>query len=308
MPCRCAGPTRGAELPEQQTFVLADLAGYTALTEAHGDDRAADVAADFVRSVRQLLTDYDAEAVKALGDALLLRMSSASSAIDLARKIVCEVGSRHRNLGVRIGVHTGTAVQRDGDWFGSAVNVAARVADVAGAGEVLVTEATVQAAGSGIAVRPRGRRQLKNVRDPIELYALVLDDALPAQPLALDPVCHMALDPGRTTEHATYRGRTYVFCSSDCAEQFSASPATYARRPSQRDQLLVSDQARERAAATLRRAYRQGRLDEQQLELRLEHLWVARTRADLRALTNDLPRPGRRRRARLIPWRWKRRG
>ena len=279
-----------ADLPEHHTFVLADLAGYTALTEAHGDERAADVAADFVRSVRGLVADYDAEEVKALGDALLVRVRSARDATELARRVVCELGTRHRALGVRVGVHTGTAVQRDGDWFGSAINVAARVADVAEAGEVVLTKAALDAAGHATNVRSRGRRQLKNVGEPIELFALVLDEHLPVQPLAIDPVCRMAVNPEHAAEWTTYRGTVYAFCSNECASTFSANPAKYARRRSRRDELLVSDRARARAAAPLRRARRQGRLGDEQLELRLEQLWSARTRADLHALTHDLPR------------------
>lgn len=215
--------------PAQHTFVLADLAGYCALTEAHGDESAADVAAEFVRSVRGLLDAYDAEEVKAIGDALLIRVPAALDATQLARRIVCELGSRHLALGVRVGLHTGTAVERDGDWFGSAVNVAARVADVAGAGEVVLTAAALEAAGGDIAVRSRGRRSLKHIADPIELYMLDLGEH-PAQALAIDPVCHMAIDPAHAAERITYDATEYVFCSHACARAFSGRPEEYAHR------------------------------------------------------------------------------
>src|SRR6266511_927086 len=112
-----------------QTFLFADLAGYTALTEAMGDESAADAAAEFCEYVRGLLAAHGAEEVKAIGDAVLLRVPDAASAARLAERIVCDYGARHRALGVAVGMHTGTAVQRGDDWFGSAVNVAARVAD-----------------------------------------------------------------------------------------------------------------------------------------------------------------------------------
>ena len=214
---------------EQQTFVLADLAGYTALTEAHGDERAADVAVDFVRAVRELLADYDAEEVKAIGDALLLRLVDASAAIELARRIVCDIGSTHAGLGVRVGVHTGTAVARDGDWFGSAVNVAARVADLAQAGEVMLTEAAWVAAGKAVEVRNRGRVSLKNVFEPVQVHALVMDDDLPEQALSVDPVCHMALDQEQAAECISHEGQTYFFCSPECAAAFRDNRAVYTR-------------------------------------------------------------------------------
>ena len=56
------------------TFLFADIAGFTALTEAHGDDHAADLVANFCEAVR-VLPEYDARAVKSIGDAVC---SSAS--------------------------------------------------------------------------------------------------------------------------------------------------------------------------------------------------------------------------------------
>ena len=58
---------------EQHTFLFADLAGFTALTEAHGDRQAADVAAEFSAAVRRLLSSHQAEEVKTIGDALMIR-------------------------------------------------------------------------------------------------------------------------------------------------------------------------------------------------------------------------------------------
>jgi class 3 adenylate cyclase len=56
-----------------QTFLFADLAGFTALTEAHGDQEAAELASDFFDQVRQLLPDYRGEEIKTIGDACGVR-------------------------------------------------------------------------------------------------------------------------------------------------------------------------------------------------------------------------------------------
>jgi len=213
-----------------QTFLFADLAGYTALTEAMGDESAADAAAEFCEYVRGLLAAHGAEEVKAIGDAVLLRVPDAASAARLAERIVCDYGARHRALGVAVGMHTGTAVQRGDDWFGSAVNVAARVADAARAGEVLMTGATRAAAGDAIAVRPRGERRFKHVGDPVTIFALAAGAGEPPSSLPVDPVCRMVLDPQLAAEHTVYRGVEYHFCSQDCARAFAAHPRRYARR------------------------------------------------------------------------------
>ena len=203
------------------TFVFADLAGYTALTEAHGDDEAADAAADFCEFVRALLDGHGAEEVKTIGDAMLIRVPDASQAAGLAERIVCDHGTKHRALAVRIGMHTGTAVQRGGDWFGAAVNLASRVADVAGAGEVVCTHATRQAIGPAVPLRDRGEASFKNVSEPVVLYEFVLKGRSgPALPV--DPICRMAVDPDRAVDRRERDGETYYFCSERCAAAFDA--------------------------------------------------------------------------------------
>jgi len=282
------------------TFVFADLAGYTALTEAHGDEQAADVAAAFCDGLRGLLDDYGAEEVKAVGDALIVRVPDAEQAVHFAARIVGDFGARDRALGVRVGVHTGTAVRRGDDWFGSAVNVASRIADLAHAGEVIISAATRDAAAAATTagqLRSRGRRSLKHVREPVEVFALVPESVDGRRELPVDPVCRMAVDPAACDETIVWRGVAYHFCSSGCAEAFRGAPAHYARRPGSRALTLVSDEARERAARRLARAYAKGRIDVGELERRTEAAWSARTRADLEAVTHDLPR----RRPRPVP-------
>jgi adenylate cyclase len=128
-------------------------------------------------------------------------------------------------LGVRVGIHTGSAVRRGDDWFGSAVNLAARVADTARAGEVLVTEPTRQELGRGVRLCPRGRQRFKNVAQWLNVYALVLDNPPPALPI--DPVCHMAVDPARAFAHEVVDGIDYFLCSAACASAFAADPSAY---------------------------------------------------------------------------------
>jgi adenylate cyclase len=204
-----------------QTFVFADLAGYTALTEAHGDEQAADTAAEFFGTVRALLADHDAEEVKVIGDAMLLRVVDASQAAGLAERVVCDHGERHLALGVRVGMHTGPAVRRGDDWFGSAVNLASRIADEAQAGQILCSRATRDALGPAAPLQPRGERTFKNVAEPVELYELVRSQG--DRRLPIDPICRMAVDPERAVAIRTRNGIDHFFCSRRCVETFDAA-------------------------------------------------------------------------------------
>src|SRR5438128_411498 len=111
-----------------------------------GDEQAADLAGEFCATVRDLAPRYAAEAIKTIGDALMLRGDDAAQAIRLGLHVVNDIGGRHYWPTVRVGMHSGPAAERGGDWFGTTVNVAARVSGVAGGGEVLLTEATRDAA------------------------------------------------------------------------------------------------------------------------------------------------------------------
>ena len=151
------------------TFIFSDLVGYTALTEATGDDRAAELAIDFYGRVRTMLPDHCAEEVKTIGDAVMLRCDEPAQAVQLGLRIVSALEAVPGFPPVRVGMHTGPAVGRDGDWYGATVNVAARLCAAAGGGEVLVGESTLKAAGRMRKVRLAERRLhwLKNVSEPI---------------------------------------------------------------------------------------------------------------------------------------------
>jgi adenylate cyclase len=216
----------------EHTFLFADLAGFTALTEAHGDELAADAVADFCRGVNELLPEFEAEQVKSIGDAVMVRVPEASAAVELGVRLIAEVGTRHRSLAVRVGAHTGPAVNRDGDWFGAAVNLAARVAAVADRGEILMTEATRSAAGDVLddyEIEERPEQAFKNIADPVTVYALTLAAQPDVADLPIDPVCRMAVDPSEAAERRTWDGVELHFCSAECAEVFDRHPERYVR-------------------------------------------------------------------------------
>jgi adenylate cyclase len=157
------------------TFLFADLVGFTAFTEEHGDDAAADLAEGFAAGAARLARDHGARLVKCLGDAVMLRADDASEAVRLGLRLHEEP----TGLPLYAGAHTGRAVERAGDWYGAAVNLAARVSCAADAGELLVTEATVAHGGrlDGIELHRRGERTFKNVAGATALFAVATSGA-----------------------------------------------------------------------------------------------------------------------------------
>jgi class 3 adenylate cyclase len=212
-----------------QTFLFADLAGFTALTEVHGDERAAVVAGGFCDRIRVRAADFRAEVIKTIGDAVLVRCPNAKDAIEFGLDILDEEDRRPDSPEVRIGMHTGSAVERGGDWFGAAVNVAARVVAAATAGEVVLTDATAKAAGAlhEIELERLGARHLKNVSEPVLL--LHANKAGPRRGAAVvDPVCRMTVAEKEWIGSLLFNGRRFHFCSLECARRFAADPQRYA--------------------------------------------------------------------------------
>jgi adenylate cyclase len=161
---------RGRAVPvNNHTFLFMDLVGYTALTAEQGDDSAAEVALRLYAHVRRLLPGHAGEEIKTIGDAMMIRCEDPRRAIDLGLRIAEHLGEEPGFPPVRIGVHTGSAVYREGDWYGSGVNVAARLCSAAGGGEVLVSDATRAAAASLCNLEFGARRLhwLKNVPEPV---------------------------------------------------------------------------------------------------------------------------------------------
>lgn len=208
------------------TFLFADIAGFTALTEAHGDEQAADLVTRFSEAIAAELPAIDGEHVKTIGDAILLRVPEPGDAVLLALHITHELMSGHGEPAVRAGLHHGSAVERDGDYFGAAVNLAARVSAEASGGEVLLTAPTAALAPSpeGVYYEPRGRHALRNVREPVELFAALRLGETDERSLPIDPVCQMAVDPDHACGRLVHEGVVYHFCSLACAGAFARAP------------------------------------------------------------------------------------
>lgn len=213
------------------TFVFADLAGFTALTEAHGDERAADIALEFCRDLNRLLPE-GAEDLKMLGDACLLRVGAARDAVELGLQLTGELTRRHGFPEVRVGMHTGTAARRGEDWFGSTINIAARVSALAGPCDVLLTAATRDTAGEhdDVAYEDRGTHELRHVAAPVRLYQARRETAGDdSARWVTDPVCQMRLDAEHASTSIVHDGTEMFFCSAACAAEFVRAPQRYVR-------------------------------------------------------------------------------
>ena len=214
----------------EATFLFADIAGFTALTEAHGDEQAVQLVEEFAEVVQAELPSVGGEYVKTVGDALMLRVPDPADAIRLGLWITRDAMRGHNAPSIRVGGNHGSAIDRGGDYFGTTINVAARVSALAGGGELLVTGQTAALAPDlpGVLYESRGRQALRNVAEPVEIFAAVRVDET-ADHLAIDPVCQMAVDPEHAVGRVLLDEQVYCFCSLTCTAAFAGQPERYRR-------------------------------------------------------------------------------
>jgi len=160
-------------LPSGTAIILfADIVDSTALTEKLGDAAFRDKARDLDGALRKIIREADGTPVegKLLGDGVLSVFTSAKNAIEAAMgfgKAAESVG-----LGLHVGIHAGDVIEEDGNVFGGAVNIAARVAAESAPGEVLVSQTVRELArtSAGVAFEDAGERELKGVGEPVRVW------------------------------------------------------------------------------------------------------------------------------------------
>ena len=152
-------------------IAFADLAGYTRFTEEEGEEEALSSVERFVEGVTGTLPD-DARVVKTIGDAVMVVGQDIVALVDWAVGFTSLFEERPEP---RIGVHYGTTLYRDGDYFGRDVNLTARVVARARGGEVLVSDAVVDAVSgsSHLTFEPIGQVKLKGFEQPRQLCRAV---------------------------------------------------------------------------------------------------------------------------------------
>jgi class 3 adenylate cyclase len=208
-------------------MLFIDLSSYTPLTEAMGDAAAATVVSRFSDIVRTVAIAHDGQIVKQIGDEFMLAFPTAVTAVSFGVSARTRTQAEPHFPGVRIGCHCGSVLYREGDYYGSTVNLAARVTSAAGRDQFLVTDAVrEQIADAGWEVHRAGTRSLKGIAGEVELF-----DVEPSHRTdrPIDPVCGMALDVvGGTTFAFDHEDREILFCSEHCRDQFIAAPGRYA--------------------------------------------------------------------------------
>ncbi len=158
------------------SVMFTDVVASSVLANALGDRAWSAKINEHFAAVRSIIETHGGQFVKSLGDGTMSSFSSARSAMSAAREIQQALAQNagEPRLSVRIGVHTGDVVQSHDDFFGSVVNTAARIASVAGRGEVFVSDVTRAVVGDDPSLKfeSLGSHDLLGQKGPSVLHAM----------------------------------------------------------------------------------------------------------------------------------------
>jgi adenylate cyclase len=164
------GLYRRVRRPPAVSFL--DITGYTRLTEERGDEAAAELATRLATLVRGSSREHGGQPVKWLGDGVMFYFPDPGDGVLAALDMVEGVAAEALPP-ARVGIHAGPVVFQEGDYFGRTVNIAARIAEYARPGEVLVTQEVVDAADlDGVGFTTIGPVELKGVAEPLDLRSV----------------------------------------------------------------------------------------------------------------------------------------
>ena len=204
----------------RRTFAFLDLSGFTALTEAEGDENAVAVLSVFRAALRDICSRRGVRIAKWLGDGAMLVSVETPSLVAATLETKAALDAAPESVTVKCGVTSGTVILLEGDdYVGHAVNVAARLCDIAVGQEVLAVPSVVPELPPWVTVEVADAVTLRGLEQPIDVVRLGLPRLGPdSQP---DPICRIPLTPAvAVARRYDDDGRELLFCADSCAEMW----------------------------------------------------------------------------------------
>jgi len=200
-------------------ILMADLSGYTALTEVHGAVSAADLIDRFLEIVEDSLVG-DSHFHQRRGDEVMIISESPDHLLSTALLLLRRSSRENNFLLLHGGLHYGQVLKRDNEYFGSTINFTSRIATKAMAGSFWCSKDFYNAVQNKALchVEPKGMHELKNISGEKEVFQIIADQT---NFLAIDPICRMLiLSPKDAVPHPS--DKEVFFCSNNCLNIYNA--------------------------------------------------------------------------------------
>ena len=207
-------------MEQELAILMADLSGYTALTETHGAVSAADLIDKYIRIAENCLVG-NTTIHERTGDEIMFISDSADDLLKTALLLEVQTSSEEHFLLIHGGLHYGKLLKRGNNYFGASLNFVSRIAAKANPGSFVCSDDYIKALKnpSTVSFISTGNHSLKNIQDKKEIFALNIPKN---QHHFIDPVCRMLIvNPQQAVHHPTESG--IYFCSSSCLHYFQAN-------------------------------------------------------------------------------------
>lgn len=207
-------------------ILMADLTGYTAMTDVHGGASAAKLVNKYMEIV-DAARHGTTQVMQRIGDQVVMIAGDSGDLLETSKRLNTLTREEHHFLSIHAGLHFGQILIENHNLFGPTVNVAARIMNAARRGQILCSSTFLDRLSTEFRLlfRSVGFHKLKNVITQVELFELILDTT---KEVYVDPVCHMHIDPAKASPTADHAGVTYHFCSEYCKSLFLANPQEFA--------------------------------------------------------------------------------
>src|SRR3954466_12271129 len=187
------GTTSAPEQRRLAAIMFTDMVGYSAMSQ-RDDKLALQLLEEHRGLLREIFPRFNGVEIKTIGDAFLVEFGSALEAAQCAIEIQRTLAKRNlgvahdRRIELKIGIHIGDVMHRDGDVYGDGVNIASRIEPLAGAGGICISTDVERQIRNALEARFEkfGAAELKNISLPMELFRIVLpwETSARAQPSA----------------------------------------------------------------------------------------------------------------------------
>ena len=165
------------------TIMFTDIAGYTNFVETHGDLTAKSLLQNHNEIIFPIIEKYSGSVIKTIGDAIMAAFSdtkkSVLAAVDIQNtlKLHNQAAEKTKKINIRIGIHCGNALKDGNDYFGDAVNIAARIEPTGSAGQIMVSKSVYNAVkdDKNIFCTCQGLKKAKGKSEPLEVYRVFLN-------------------------------------------------------------------------------------------------------------------------------------
>ncbi len=200
-------------------ILMADLSGYTALTETHGAGSAADLIEKYIHIAENCLVG-NSKIHERTGDELMFIADNPDDLLATALRLEANTGKEEHFLQVHGGLHFGNVLKRGDHYFGTTINMVSRIAAKAMAGTFWCSDEFVHSVSDKTPGRftSKGMHHFKNIHGEKEVFEININK----RTKYIDPVCRMVIQdqqmaiyhPGITDQY---------FCSSQCLQIFKES-------------------------------------------------------------------------------------